>query len=185
MSRPALLLPSSVNIAIKRGPMTHSTVNETVGSGRFMNLVSLAGLGIFVFAAFEVASLPLNLQLILLCLVAALVVSNSDIQLPKIPGTVTLDDTFIYLCFLLYGQWPSVVLAGINAQITEALLALGTGITNAGARVEFAEPFRGNGGSDTWWQWRLGRCGWGGLAQRRRVLRGFVFQRHFHLSQPQ
>jgi diguanylate cyclase (GGDEF)-like protein/putative nucleotidyltransferase with HDIG domain len=39
------------------------------------------------------------------------------VRIPKTDSTVTLDDTFIYLSFLLYGVWPSVVLAGVNAII--------------------------------------------------------------------
>jgi diguanylate cyclase (GGDEF)-like protein/putative nucleotidyltransferase with HDIG domain len=75
--------------------------------------VAAAGLALFVFAVYQVSSAPIGIEWVLLCLVTALIVSNTDVQLPRIASTVTLDDTFIYICFLLYGQWPSVLLAGI------------------------------------------------------------------------
>jgi diguanylate cyclase (GGDEF)-like protein/putative nucleotidyltransferase with HDIG domain len=94
--------------------MTGPTANETARSRGFINLVSAAGLALFVFAVYQVGLTKIELELVLLCLVTALIVPNTDVQLPRIPSTVTLDDTFIYICFLLYGQWPAVLLAGIT-----------------------------------------------------------------------
>jgi len=94
--------------------MTRRLTKETTGSRVLIKLVSFTGICVFAYAGYQVAQTPIRLEWILLVLVTALVVSNTDIQLPKITSTVTLDDTFIYISFLLYGQWPSVLLAGIT-----------------------------------------------------------------------
>lgn len=89
--------------------------NENGGSIYFMNLVSAVGLGVFVYALFAVVIGGVSLDWILLSLVTTLVVGRTIIAIPKTESTVTLDDTFIYVSVLLYGVWPSVVLAGVNA----------------------------------------------------------------------
>lgn len=89
--------------------------NETGGSIYFMNLVSAAGLGLFVYAVFAVVIGGVSLDWVLLSLVTTLVVGRTIIAIPKTESTVTLDDTFVYVSVLLYGVWPSVVLAGVNA----------------------------------------------------------------------
>ena len=94
--------------------MTRSIANESFRSQRFINLISISGLGVLLWALYNTLAGGVELQWVLLCLVTALVVSKTDIQLPKISSTVTLDDTFIYISFLLHGQWPSVVLAGVT-----------------------------------------------------------------------
>src|SRR5215510_2891135 len=90
---------------------------ESDKSSRFTKLVSAAGLGIFVYAAYQVAAGGLILHWILLALVTTLVVGRTTIRIPKTESTVTLDDTFICISVLLYGVWPSVVLAGLNAVV--------------------------------------------------------------------
>jgi diguanylate cyclase (GGDEF)-like protein/putative nucleotidyltransferase with HDIG domain len=88
---------------------------ENGGTNYFMNLVSAAGMGLFGYAVFVVATGEITLEWILLGLVTTLVVGRTIIAIPKTESTVTLDDTFIYVSVLLYGVWPSVVLAGVNA----------------------------------------------------------------------
>lgn len=92
-------------------------VFERASSRSFMNAVSAAGLGVFVYAVFKVTTDGVSLEWILLSLVTTLVVARTSIKIPKTESTVTLDDTFIYLSLLLYGIWPSVVLAGVNAAL--------------------------------------------------------------------
>ena len=82
-----------------------------------MSAVSAAGLCIFAYAMFVLVTGSMSLEWVLLSLVTTLVVSRTSVRIPKTDSTVTLDDTFIYLSFLLYGVWPSVVLAGVNAII--------------------------------------------------------------------
>jgi len=89
--------------------------NENGRSIHFMNLVSAAGLGLFVYAVFAVVTGGVSLDWVLLSLVTTLVVGRTIIAIPKTESTVTLDDTFIYVSVLLYGVWPSVALAGVNA----------------------------------------------------------------------
>ena len=80
-----------------------------------MSLVSAAGLCVFVCALYVVATSQLSPEWVLLSLVTTLIVGPTRIRIPKMKSTVTLDDTFIFLSVLLYGVWPSVVLAGVNA----------------------------------------------------------------------
>ena len=84
-------------------------------SGRFIDLVSVVGLSVFFYAVYLVATSGPSLDWMLLSLVTIIVVGRTTIRIPKTQSTVTLDDTFIYISVLLYGVWPSVVLAGINA----------------------------------------------------------------------
>jgi diguanylate cyclase (GGDEF)-like protein/putative nucleotidyltransferase with HDIG domain len=92
-----------------------SRKNESTASMFFLNLVSAIGLAIFAYSSYKVVASPFNIQWVLLSLVTILVVSRTDIHIPKLSNTVTLDDTFIYVAALLYGVEPAVVLAGINA----------------------------------------------------------------------
>ncbi len=84
---------------------------------RFIDLVSAVGLCLFFYAVYVVATSEPSLDWILLALVTTLVVGRTTIRIPKTESTVTLDDTFIYISVLLYGVWPSVVLAGVNATL--------------------------------------------------------------------
>ena len=88
---------------------------ESIISRRFVDLVSAAGLSVFFYAVYVIATGGTSLEWILLSLVTTLVVGRTTIRIPKTESTVTLDDTFIYISVLLYGVWPSVVLAGLNA----------------------------------------------------------------------
>lgn len=88
---------------------------ENGASSRFRESVSAAGLGVFFYGAYVVVTGEPSLDWILLGLVTTLVVGRTTIRIPKTESTVTLDDTFIYISVLLYGVWPSVVLAGVNA----------------------------------------------------------------------
>jgi diguanylate cyclase (GGDEF)-like protein/putative nucleotidyltransferase with HDIG domain len=90
---------------------------DTPASRLFIGIVSAIGLCVFAYAVFGVAAGRFETEWLLLSLVTLLVVSRTDIQIPKIPTTVTLDDTFIYISVLLYGVAPSVALAGVNAII--------------------------------------------------------------------
>jgi diguanylate cyclase (GGDEF)-like protein/putative nucleotidyltransferase with HDIG domain len=91
--------------------------NESPASKLFINIVSVLGLCIFAYALSNVAARHFNIEWLLLGLVTVLIVARTDIQIPKISSTVTLEDTFIYISVLLYGVGPSVVLAGVNAAV--------------------------------------------------------------------
>jgi diguanylate cyclase (GGDEF)-like protein/putative nucleotidyltransferase with HDIG domain len=88
---------------------------ENRATGRFVDVVSAIGLSVFLYASYVVATGKPSLQWMLLSLVTTLVVGRTSIRIPRTESTVTLDDTFIYISVLLYGVWPSVVLAGLNA----------------------------------------------------------------------
>jgi diguanylate cyclase (GGDEF)-like protein/putative nucleotidyltransferase with HDIG domain len=87
-------------------------------SSRFMDFISMGGLTVFFYAVYVVATSQPSLEWVLLSLVTALVVGRTTIRIPKTESTITLDDTFLYISVLLYGVWPSVVLAAVNAIVT-------------------------------------------------------------------
>jgi diguanylate cyclase (GGDEF)-like protein/putative nucleotidyltransferase with HDIG domain len=89
--------------------------NESKASKLFIKSISLAGLGVFSYALYSMTRGPFNKEWVWLSIVTILVVSRTDIKVPKITNTVTLDDTFIYIAVFLYGVPSSVVLAGLNA----------------------------------------------------------------------
>ena len=83
----------------------------------YIAVVSVVGLSIFAYALFATLSAPISLQWVLLSLVTILVASRTDIRIPKINSTVTISDTFVFISVLLYGVFPSVVMAGADAAI--------------------------------------------------------------------
>ncbi|HWP41752.1 MAG TPA: HD domain-containing phosphohydrolase, partial [Blastocatellia bacterium] len=90
---------------------------ESRASKHLIAAVSIVGLSIFAYALYEVAAGRFNKEWFLLSIVTILVVSRTNIQIPKISSTLTLDDTFIFISVLLHGMTPSVVLAGANAAV--------------------------------------------------------------------
>jgi diguanylate cyclase (GGDEF)-like protein/putative nucleotidyltransferase with HDIG domain len=90
-------------------------IRESDAANGFMSTVSAVGLCVFLYALYVTVTGELKLDWILLGLFATLVVGRTRIRIPRTASTVTLDDTFIYLSVLLYGVWPTVVLAGANA----------------------------------------------------------------------
>jgi diguanylate cyclase (GGDEF)-like protein/putative nucleotidyltransferase with HDIG domain len=88
---------------------------ESDRSSRFTNLVSAAGLSVFLYAGYSVVAAGPSLDWILLSLVTTLAVGRTSIRIPTTESRITLDDTFICISVLLYGIWPSVVLAGVSA----------------------------------------------------------------------
>src|ERR1044072_4415951 len=91
--------------------------NESPASKLFINVVSVIGLCVFACALGEVATTRFNMEWLLLGLVTVLVVARTDIQIPKISSTVTLEDAFIYIAVLLYGVGPAVMVAGVSAAV--------------------------------------------------------------------
>ena len=80
----------------------------------FVTIVCVVGLLVFVYAGCALAFLPINLEWILLSAVTVLMVSRLDIGIPKARSAVTLFDAFVFISALLYGTYPSVVLAGLD-----------------------------------------------------------------------
>src|SRR5262249_27549802 len=91
--------------------------NETPASNLLLNVITVVGMVIFGYAVMRADRASFNLEWVLLSAVTILVVSRTDIHVPKISTTETLDDTFIYASLFLYGVMPSVVLAGVNAAV--------------------------------------------------------------------
>ena len=91
---------------------------ESRASNIFLAVVSTIGLLIFAVAIWDVVfNDQFKLNWLLLSLVTVLVVARTDIRIPKISGTVTLDDTCLYISMILYGVMPTVALAGINGLV--------------------------------------------------------------------
>jgi diguanylate cyclase (GGDEF)-like protein/putative nucleotidyltransferase with HDIG domain len=81
----------------------------------FMACVSVAGLALFAYSGFTMATGTISLQWVLLSMVTIVLVSRVDIGIPKTASAMTLTDTFIFISVLLYGPHPSVILAGVDA----------------------------------------------------------------------
>jgi diguanylate cyclase (GGDEF)-like protein/putative nucleotidyltransferase with HDIG domain len=79
--------------------------------------VSVIGLSVFVYSFYQVATAPLNAEWVLLTLVTVLLISRIDIGIPKASSTITITDTFLFISVLLYGTFPSVVLAGFDGAV--------------------------------------------------------------------
>jgi diguanylate cyclase (GGDEF)-like protein/putative nucleotidyltransferase with HDIG domain len=91
------------------------TSNATLND--FTVTVSIVGLLVFSYSAFELARGSVNFEWVLLGMVTIMLVSRLDIGIPKTTSTVTLSDTFIFISVLLYGTHASVVLAGLDAAV--------------------------------------------------------------------
>jgi diguanylate cyclase (GGDEF)-like protein/putative nucleotidyltransferase with HDIG domain len=86
-------------------------------SNLFIAAVSAVGLSVFSQAVYRVAAGPIELGWILLSVVTILVVSRTDLKIPKISSTVTASNTFIFIALMLYGIPAAVVLAGVDALV--------------------------------------------------------------------
>ena len=93
------------------------------GSGDFtqkalLGLVSVAGLLAFGYASWSLFGSPIDSQWLLLGVVTILVVSRLDSAVPNAPRTIAISDSFIFTSVLLFGIWPSVVLAGLDGAVS-------------------------------------------------------------------
>jgi diguanylate cyclase (GGDEF)-like protein/putative nucleotidyltransferase with HDIG domain len=77
-------------------------------------LISLAGLLVFGHGLYKVITEPPATEWLLLSLVAVLVISRVDV---KMAGASPISDALIFTSALLYGAWPSAVLAGVNSAL--------------------------------------------------------------------
>ena len=102
--------------------MTHGdTDKETFRAKALSIAITVLGVLAFAVSALSVAAEPLDIQWILLSLVTILLVSRVDIGIPKRAGIITTSETFLFISILLYGTYPSVVLAGVDAAICKLL----------------------------------------------------------------
>src|SRR6185503_20200484 len=96
---------------------TNSLKVDSSSSKIVINVVSVVGMSIFAYALFDTVTNRVTPQWALLGLVAVLVASRTDLRIPKITSTITISDTFVFISLLLYGVFPSIVLAGADAAI--------------------------------------------------------------------
>ncbi len=79
--------------------------------------ISVIGLTIFAYSLYQVATTPVNAEWVLLTLITVLLISRIDIGIPKTSSKITITDTFLFISVLLYGPFPSVVLAGLDGAV--------------------------------------------------------------------
>jgi diguanylate cyclase (GGDEF)-like protein/putative nucleotidyltransferase with HDIG domain len=79
-----------------------------------VGLISVVGLCAFLYAIWNLIGGQIDTHWLLLGVVTLLVVSRLDTGMPNAPRTITISDSFIFTSLLLYGLWPSVVLAGFD-----------------------------------------------------------------------
>jgi diguanylate cyclase (GGDEF)-like protein/putative nucleotidyltransferase with HDIG domain len=77
--------------------------------------VTVAGLFVFVYSSWSLATGGVELEYIWLSLVTLVLVSRIDIGIHKTESSLTLSDTFVFISAVLYGVPAAVVLAGANA----------------------------------------------------------------------
>ncbi|HEV8485224.1 MAG TPA: diguanylate cyclase [Blastocatellia bacterium] len=97
------------------------TDNETIRAKVLSILITVLGVLAFGVSSLSVAAQPLEINWVLLSLVTILLVSRVDIGIPKRAGIITTSETFLFISILLYGTYPSVVLAGVDAAICKLL----------------------------------------------------------------
>ena len=82
----------------------------------FMWLVLAAGATVFVWSAFRLQPIKMDVQFLLLAFVTIVFGSRIGVQIPHVKAEITVSDTFIFLILLLYGAEAAVLVA-----FTEAL----------------------------------------------------------------
>ena len=92
--------------------------HDGIGLKFFRGLISGLGLTLFAYSAFNFARAGIDSDWLLLALVTVLVVSRIETSILKSSRAMTLSDTFLFTSVLLYGPYPSVILAGIDAAIS-------------------------------------------------------------------
>ena len=79
-----------------------------------LTTISLMGLMVFGYSAYELTFNAINFEWILLSLVTVLMVSRIDIGFRRARNAVAISDAFIFISVLLYGTYASAVLAGLD-----------------------------------------------------------------------
>jgi diguanylate cyclase (GGDEF)-like protein/putative nucleotidyltransferase with HDIG domain len=78
-------------------------------------LVSIAALPVLGYALWRLIDSPLDSDYLLFGIVTVLVASRLNVGAANGPKTLTVSDCFILVSLLLYGIWPAVLLAAIEA----------------------------------------------------------------------
>jgi diguanylate cyclase (GGDEF)-like protein/PAS domain S-box-containing protein len=83
-------------------------------------MASVTALGVLVclYVAYSLPLERLNLGFVLLSLATILIGSRIVVQIPRIKGQISVSDTFIFLCLLLFGREAAVLLAAADAYCT-------------------------------------------------------------------
>jgi len=80
--------------------------------------ISVAGSLVSAYAVWELATSSVDLvQWSVLAGVTMLMVSRVDIRIPNRPSRISLSDTFVFISVFLYGVFPSVLLAVLEALV--------------------------------------------------------------------
>src|SRR3954452_992588 len=122
---------------------------------RYMWLVVIASMPMFVYSVFKLPYPKLDFRFGLLFLLTVVISSRIAIKVPRVNTTMTVADSFVFLTLLLYGPEAAVVVAaadGLSAGrhiskrwITVLFNAAAAGsaafITGAIARVIFGVDF--------------------------------------------
>ncbi|HEY6332443.1 MAG TPA: HD domain-containing phosphohydrolase [Blastocatellia bacterium] len=86
-------------------------------SGEFVLtiLVALAALPVLAFGMWRLIESPLDSDYILFAIVTVLVASRLNVGVADAPKTLTVSDCFLLVSLVLYGLWPTVLLAAVEA----------------------------------------------------------------------
>lgn len=74
-------------------------------------MVILGGVPLFVFSLYQLLSVDLNLNYLLLVTFTSLIATRISIKFPNFNGTITVSDAFIFISLLMWGTSAAVVAA--------------------------------------------------------------------------
>ena len=81
---------------------------------RYMWLVVVAGVAMFVYSLFTLPYAKLDFRFCLLFLLTVVISSRIAIKVPRVNTTITVADSFVFLTLLLYGPSAAVIVAAAD-----------------------------------------------------------------------
>lgn len=81
---------------------------------RWMISVSLCGLAVCVFSLARIGSDALDWRFALLTIFTVTIASRIAVNIPRVPGGITVSDIFLFLTMLLFGGEAAVLLAALE-----------------------------------------------------------------------
>ncbi|MFL6274288.1 MAG: diguanylate cyclase [Blastocatellia bacterium] len=88
----------------------------TIGNA-LSGVVTGLGLVALAYSTALLVSNGIRVQWVLLSLVTVLLASRLDIGMPRLAGGLALGDVLVFMAMLLFGPYPAVTLAGVDAAI--------------------------------------------------------------------
>src|SRR5437016_5307269 len=81
----------------------------------YLWLVVAAGVSVLVFSAGRLAFAQIDVRFLLLVLATVLIGPRLSIPIPRVKAHISVSDTFVFLCLLLFGGEAAILLATTEA----------------------------------------------------------------------